>query len=216
MQSTEKTTETTTGGGHDPRNLVRTRPPQKRGQIRHDLILESAEALLLEKGADGFRMSDLSERSGVPFGSLYQYFPDRTSVIATLADRYNHLGHRCVADELDSLRAPGDLRAVLGRIAADYYDMFVDHPVMVVLWEATQADRALQRLDAADGAHLSALLYAAIERVAGEGDPAERARFCRLVMILIAAAVRDALTMEPDEARRSLDRFTALLPESPD
>ncbi|WP_244598168.1 TetR/AcrR family transcriptional regulator [Pseudohoeflea suaedae] len=187
-----------------------------RSQVRYDLILACAEELLMEKGAEGFKMSDLSERSGVPFGSLYQYFPDRTSVIATLAERYNHLGHRCVADELARLDRPDVLRVALERITHDYYDMFVSHPVMLVIWEATQGDRMLQRLDAEDGKYLAGLLFDAIERVAGQGDAEERTRFCRLVIVLIAAAVRDALTMEPEDAARSLARFSKMLPESPD
>ena len=43
---------------------------------------------MAEKGSEAFRMSDVVERSGVPFGSLYQYFPDKTAIIGTLAERY--------------------------------------------------------------------------------------------------------------------------------
>lgn len=194
-------------------SLARPRPRQQRSQARYDLILDCAEALLLEKGADGFKMSDLSERSSVPFGSLYQYFPDKTAVIATLAGRYNRLGRECVETELTALQTPDDLRPVLGRITKGYYRMFRDHPVMVVIWEATQADRDLQALDAEDGAYLSGLLDKALDRVGPAKDEAARMTFARLVMILIAAAVRDALTMPSEEAERSLALFVELLPD---
>jgi hypothetical protein len=41
-------------------------------------------------------MSDIVARSGVPFGSLYQYFPDKTAIIGTLAQRYNVIGRDCL------------------------------------------------------------------------------------------------------------------------
>ena len=44
---------------------------------------------MAEKGSEAFRMSDIVERTGVAFGSLYQYFPDKTAIIGTLAERYN-------------------------------------------------------------------------------------------------------------------------------
>jgi AcrR family transcriptional regulator len=37
-------------------------------------------------------MSDIVERSGVAFGSLYQYFPDKRAIIGTLAERYDASG----------------------------------------------------------------------------------------------------------------------------
>ena len=35
-----------------------------------------------------------------------------------------------------------------------YYQVFIDEPVMRDIWQATQADRALQKLDEEDGANL--------------------------------------------------------------
>ena len=52
-----------------PARLV---PTQKRSRARFEAILETAEQILLEKGADAFRMSDIVARAGVPHGSLYQ------------------------------------------------------------------------------------------------------------------------------------------------
>jgi len=56
-----------------------------------------AAELMAEKGSEAFRMSDIVERSGVPFGSPYQYFPDKTAIIDTLAERYNNSTRRTVS-----------------------------------------------------------------------------------------------------------------------
>ena len=60
---------------------------------------------MAEKGSEAFRMSDIVERSGVPFGSLYQYFPDKTAIIGTLAERYNAIGRACVRQELAAVKS---------------------------------------------------------------------------------------------------------------
>jgi AcrR family transcriptional regulator len=80
--------------------LARLVPTQQRSRERFETILECATALLAEKGSEAFRMSDVVERSGVPFGSLYQYFPDKTAIIGTLAERYNAVGRDCVRRDL--------------------------------------------------------------------------------------------------------------------
>ncbi|WP_204337509.1 TetR/AcrR family transcriptional regulator, partial [Klebsiella pneumoniae] len=75
-------------------------PVQKRSRERFERILQCAAAVMAEKGGEAFRMSDIVERTGIPFGSLYQYFPDKAAIIGTLAERYNAMGRACVERDL--------------------------------------------------------------------------------------------------------------------
>lgn len=200
-----------TGGGSGP-GLARLVPTQQRSRERFERILDCATELMAEKGSDAFRMSDIVERTGVAFGSLYQYFPDKTAIIGTLADRYNQIGRDCVARDLACVRTAADLYPALCRITDSYYQMFVDNPVMRDIWTATQADRALQRLDAEDGAYLAGLLSDAVRRIAPGTSRKALADFSQLIMTLIAAAVRHAITLDPREAKRMLALFKRLLP----
>jgi AcrR family transcriptional regulator len=113
-------------------------------------------------------MSDVVARSGVPFGSLYQYFPDKTAIIGTLAERYNAVGRDCVRRDLAVVKTARDLHPALCRITDSYYQMFIDVPVMRDIWQATQADRSLQKLDEEDGVYLAGLLGGALRRIAPE------------------------------------------------
>jgi AcrR family transcriptional regulator len=96
--------------------LARLVPTQQRSRERFEKILSSAAELMAEKGSEAFRMSDVVERSGVPFGSLYQYFPDKTAIIGTLAERYNAVGRDCVRRDLPVVRNARDLHPALCRI----------------------------------------------------------------------------------------------------
>lgn len=197
----------------EPAGMARLVPTQQRSRERYEKILECAAAMIAENGSEAFRMSDVVERSGVPFGSLYQYFPDKTAIIGTLAERYNAVGRVCVQQELAAVENRADLRPALWRIVDGYYRMFVDEPVMRDIWQATQADRALQQLDEADGEFLAGLLLDALRRIAPRRDPATLAAVARLTMTLIAAAVRHAITLRPKEAERMIALFKRMLPE---
>lgn len=193
-------------------HLARRLPVQQRSRERFERILACAVELMAEKGSDALKMSDIVERSGVPFGSLYQYFPDKTAVIATLAERYNAMGHACVRETLGGLSDLAALHGVLCDIADSYYRFFQTEPAVHLIWQATQADRALQVLDAEDGAYLSGMLLNALWPLAPHVDEEALAGWCGLVMVQIAAAVRYAVTLPPAEAAHGLAMFKAMLP----
>ena len=194
--------------------LARLVPTQQRSRERFERILECAAELMAEKGSEAFRMSDIVERTGVPFGSLYQYFPDKTAIIGTLAERYNAIGRDCVRRDLASVRSAKDLYPALCRIVDSYYQMFVNEPVMRDIWQATQADRALQKLDEEDGIHLAGLLVEALRRIAPNAPAPALSAFSQLVMTLIAAAVRHAIALGHKEAQRIITLFKRMLPKT--
>src|SRR5690242_17265788 len=196
----------------DVTGVARLVPVQQRSRERHEHILRHAAQLLAETGSEAFRMSELVERTGVAFGSLYQYFPDKTAIIGTLAERYNQAGRGCVARDLAAVSTVRDLHPALCRIVDSYYRMFIDEPVMRDIWQATQADRALQKLDEEDVDFLAGLLADAVRRIAPDAPKPALQAWARLVMTLIAAAVRHAITLPPKEARLLLATFKRMLP----
>ncbi|SDD96176.1 transcriptional regulator, TetR family [Bradyrhizobium brasilense] len=192
--------------------LARLAPTQQRSRERFERILACATEIMAEKGSEAFRMSDVVARSGVAFGSLYQYFPDKAAIIGTLAERHNAVGRDCVRRDLAAVTTARDLHPALCRIVDSYYEMFMREPVMRDIWQATQADRALQKLDADDMAVLSGLLSDAVRRIAPDILTAALATFSALTMTLIAAAVRHAITLPPRKARQALTQFKTMLP----
>src|SRR3954468_21570021 len=106
--------------------LARLVPAQKRSRERFERILECAAEIMAEKGSEAFRMSDIVERTGVPFGSLYQYFPDKAAIIGTLAERYNAIGRDCVRRDLSAVKSARDVYPALCRIVDSYQQMFID------------------------------------------------------------------------------------------
>lgn len=198
--------------GSNTDRRARLEPTQKRSRERFERILASAVEVMAEKGSEAFRMSDIVERTGVPFGSLYQYFPDKTAIIGTLAERYDLKARECVQSNLATVATAADLHPALCNIVDGYYRMYMDEPAMRDVWQATQADRALQRLDEEEGIYLAGVLTEALRALAPNLSEDSLSTFSQTIMILIAAAVRHAITLPPKEGLQVLTVFKRMLP----
>lgn len=192
--------------------LARLVPAQKRSRERFERILDCASQIIMEKGSDAFRMSDIVERTGIGFGSLYQYFPDKTAVIGTIAERHHQMGYVEVAGHMARVERMTDLHDALCRIVDGYYQFFSDHPMMGEVWKATQVDRGLQALNQAANDRLAAILTDKLRSVAPKRPKQALLSFSKTILILIAAAVRHAITFPPKEARHVLAMFKQMLP----
>lgn len=64
----------------DPRKT----PTQARSQYTYGVILQASLDLLERVGLEGFTTNAIAKRAGVSIGSLYQYFPNKDAILATL------------------------------------------------------------------------------------------------------------------------------------
>ncbi len=102
----------------------RRRPARSSGRAIVDAIL-TASALLLERdGIGGLSTNAIARVAGVSVGSVYQYFPDKLTIVAELARRLELSGRDFVVPQLDWMRE-ADMREVAWRIAG-----LVDDPAL--------------------------------------------------------------------------------------
>lgn len=59
-------------------------PTQARSWATYNAILEAATYILIEQGYETLTTNHVAERAGVSIASLYQYFPNKESLVATL------------------------------------------------------------------------------------------------------------------------------------
>ena len=152
-------------------------------------------------------MSEIVEKAGLSFGALYQYFPDKTSIIRTLAERFNEQGRQCVADELAKVTDPETLNAALCTIADEYYAFFRREPVMHDIWHATHTDKLLQQVDAEDMEFHAQALLSVLRLLWPARTEAELLAIARLTMQLLAAAVRYAISLDEGEGAEAIALF---------
>jgi AcrR family transcriptional regulator len=75
----------------------RKTPVQARSAVTVEAIFEAAIQVLLEVGPDRLTTTRVAERAGVSVGTLYQYFPNKQSLLFSLVEQ--HLNH--VADAVE-------------------------------------------------------------------------------------------------------------------
>lgn len=186
---------------------LRRIPSQQRGRERFEKILAVAAGLIESHGSDGLKMSEIVEKAGLSFGALYQYFPDKTSIIRTLAERFNEQGRRCVEEELAKVNDAAALQGALANIVDEYYAFFRTEPVMRDIWHATHTDKLLQQVDAEDMEFHSQTFLAVLARLWPDRDRKELLAIARLTMQLLAAAVRYAVSLDAEEGAKAIALF---------
>lgn len=92
----------------------RKTPRQARSQHMVETILAASARVLAEKGYAGTNTNLVAERAGVSVGSVYQYFPNKDSLVAALHERHSAQMHEAIADVLARPCKEG----LRGRIAA--------------------------------------------------------------------------------------------------
>lgn len=174
-------------------------PSQRRSRERVERILSAAASLIVAEGSDAMRMSDVAETAGVSIGSLYQYFPDKSAIIRTLAERYNAQGLACIEAALADVRDMAGLREAFAGLVDTYYAIFLAEPVMRDIWSGTQADKGLRDHDLASSRANGAVLAKVLARLRPDANRAALAAIAFLTMHLGEATMRLAISVDRAE-----------------
>lgn len=67
---------------------MRKEPRQARSRATVDAIVQAGAHILGERGWDGFTTNEVADIAGVSIGSLYQYFPDKRSLVEAIRRRH--------------------------------------------------------------------------------------------------------------------------------
>lgn len=82
---------------------TRRRPQQERARFTVAAILEAAADVIDNVGWSRASTNRIAERAGVSIGSLYQYFPNKEAILASLYDSHHHDIHAVVARNLEEI-----------------------------------------------------------------------------------------------------------------
>ena len=102
----------------------RRTPQQGRSKATVDAILQAATRVLVAGGYDNLQTNRIVEVAGVGIGSLYEYFPNKDSIMVALADRLAETLHRELQRAYSSLEgvALDQALAQLVRTAFSVYE----------------------------------------------------------------------------------------------
>lgn len=203
-QVPKKTTEVVELSVSEP---ARRNPTQQRSRERQERILTAATQLTASKGSDQLKMSEIAECCGISIGSLYQYFPDKSSVIQTLAERYNAESRRCIEAALVAVEDAQGLQAAFSALLDEYYEIVRATPAMRDIWSGMQADKQLMALELQESRIAGGLLADVILRVYPGSDAGQVQASAFLIWYLGEATVRLAISCAPEEGRALVEAF---------
>ncbi|MFB9241878.1 TetR/AcrR family transcriptional regulator [Massilia antarctica] len=108
-----------------PLPTPRKAPRQARSQHMVEQILQATARILEERGYAGMNTNAVAARAGVSVGSVYQYFPNKDSLITALHERHGAQMYAAIDAILDG-EAPRTLRE---HLAAMVHAWLVAHQV---------------------------------------------------------------------------------------
>lgn len=186
---------------------ARRNPTQQRSRERQERILAAATQLTASKGSDQLKMSEIAECCGISIGSLYQYFPDKSSVIQTLAERYNAESRRCIEAALAAVEDAQGLSAAFSALLDEYYEIVLATPAMRDIWSGMQADKHLMALELQESRIAGGLLAEVMMRVYPGSDAGQVQASAFLIWHLGEATMRLAISCAPEEGRGLVAAF---------
>jgi AcrR family transcriptional regulator len=106
----------------NPRKL----PQQDRSRLTVEAILEATTHILTQEGYDKANTNRIAERAGISIGSLYQYFPNKESLMAALIEQHSNEIAQLMESKLKDLSdapleiaIPALIKAVIAAHAID-------------------------------------------------------------------------------------------------
>jgi AcrR family transcriptional regulator len=127
----------------------RKKPSQGRSRFTVQQIVEAAARVFEEQGYAGATTNRIAERAGVSIGSLYQYFPNKESILAVLLEEHFQEGtHAVVAVRRHLGEEPHDLIGVLRHYVENMVALHAKNPRLhyILLNEARWPPHLVERL----------------------------------------------------------------------
>jgi len=201
------------GLGHDSgsSSSLRRVPKQGRSRDRIDEILKVSMHLIGEKGIDAVTMKEIAALSGGPIASVYQYFPNKSAIIAMLYDRYVDQTRLIIAKSVEGIKSSEDALNATDTMFDVYYNNLRQNPSTQDLLNAIQADKSLADRDIEETRYQSDNFYDATEQFIPEQMRDAYRRTLFLMFHMASATLRLALMVSEKEGEVLVSQFKAVV-----
>ena len=189
---------------------LRRVPTQARSRERLRRVIDAAERVLAEEGAAALTTTRIAEVAGVPVGSVYQYVPDKETIVDALALRYwsdfEDLAIEVAdADEREPLDDPTG--TLIDALAAG----FRSRPGFRALWFGGLRTERVRDVTRPTRAAFARCLERMLAVHWPQADAELRASVAGTVVLIGDSLLREAFRRDPDGDRPLLDEAKRVL-----
>ena len=185
----------------------RKQPKQRRAEETRERILDAAARVFAEWGYSQGTTNRIAEAATVSVGSLYQYFPNKDSILVELVRRHVVAGAVLVAERLADVpdRSEARVRALVDAVVANHADAPRLHQVLFE--EAPRPPELLAELHELERAVVTAV--ASMLRADDTVDVPDVDMAAWLTVATVESLTHRYVSSHPGEL--DLDRFAAEL-----
>ncbi len=190
---------------------LRRVPKQERSRERIDDILKVAGDLIGKNGIDSVTMKEIAALSGGPIASIYQYFPNKSAIVASLYERFSTdvlgLIRKCVI----GIDCPEAVYSAAERLIDSYADMIRNDPYLQDLINAIRADKGLSDMYIGRSRTYSTAFSDMTNHLVPEAFHQQYGRSVHLMVHLVADTVRLSNLTDEAEGTQMIDDFKLLM-----
>lgn len=172
---------------------LRRTPMQARGQATFERILDSTAALLEEVGGERITTNLIANAAGVNVATLYQYFPNKQTVLLELFRRQSERQAQVTDGRLVGLGSASDWPTVLGDVIQDIVDLRARTNGTVALRQLMRSSPDLRTHEQEFSGHMAATLA---QELRGVGVKRDQATLVSRCVIEATSALLDLWLLE--------------------
>lgn len=187
--------------------VVRRVPQQARSRERVTEILKASADLIGEKGIDAVTMKEIGSRSGGPIASVYQYFPDKQAILASLYERYVFETRFILQGTIDNIHTVSDAMRAPGLLIDAYYEIMCQDSSAIDIMNAIKASKLLGHEDIDETRRQVQDFFDATSRFVEMERREDYRSLLFLLFNMADATIRLALLHSRNEAAGVIDQF---------
>ncbi len=138
--------------------------------------------LLGEKGLTGVTMQEIGKNTGGPIASVYQYFPDKSSILKTALEPLFLQARETASGIARGMRTQQDALLAVGRYSEEFALFVINQRSQAALFAAKRAEKRVALVDMSAKMENADILLSAASRYIPRGHALE---YRRLVLQLL-------------------------------
>ena len=196
----------------EPTDTIWIEPTQKRSREKVERLLDAALDLAVEKGSLDIKVTEVAKRAGVAIGTLYQFFPTRTALIAKLFAREMRPIDEVVGAALLGTASFNDLRDRIEEALKETLGLVTTKPGLAVIWSSASLDPAIEAADFANTRQNAKILADLMQSFLPDRANTKQIAVTALIIChLWGRVIRLCLLAGPDEKEDLLKEYSNML-----
>lgn len=187
-----------------PRVKLRKKPAQARSIEKYNRILDTVAELVESGGVDWITTNLIAEKVGVPIGTIYQFFPNKESILYALYERQLHQldthFEPFFSEALDNL----SMDELMGQAVFSMSTAYEKVPGMINIMNSMHVHPDFRELLDLNNRRLAKWLFGVLKRRYPEQQDGLLTLLAEAVVELGDAIFRKLLLIRPKESLREL------------